>query len=450
VELPQALIQSLQHIKGFNEDAFTAVHKSGQQLTSIRLNPFKQATPHPFVSKIPWSSQGYYLNERPSFTLDPAFHAGAYYVQEASSMFLEHALQQTVDLGSTLNVLDLCAAPGGKSTLIQSLIKSDSILVSNEVIKTRVNVLAENITKWGATNVVVTNNDPLHFKKLPNFFDVIVIDAPCSGSGLFKKDANAINEWSEHNVALCSQRQQRILADVFDSLKKDGVLIYSTCSYSKQENEDVLDWMEEQLAVTSLKVAVKAEWGIIETQSDKYKNVGYRFYPDKVKGEGFFIAVLKKKSESLGSIVTQKNKIEIPTAKEIEVIKKYVKENLGHTFIKLNNEIIALPTTLYNQLNTLQTLYIKKAGVKLGTVIKDELIPHHEFALSNLLHESIFKVDVNKETALQYLRKQEIEIDTQHKGWALVCFNTLPLGWAKLLPNRINNYYPKEWRILNK
>ncbi len=450
MELPQALIQSLQHIKGFNEDAFTAVHKSGQQVTSIRLNPFKQATPHPFVNIIPWSSQGYYLNERPSFTLDPAFHAGAYYVQEASSMFLEHALQQTVDLGSTLNVLDLCAAPGGKSTLIQSLIKSDSILVSNEVIKTRVNVLAENITKWGATNVVVTNNDPLHFKKLPNFFDVIVIDAPCSGSGLFKKDANAINEWSEHNVALCSQRQQRILADVFYSLKKDGVLIYSTCSYSKQENEDVLDWMEEQLAVTSLKVAVKAEWGIIETQSDKYKNVGYRFYPDKVKGEGFFIAVLKKKSESLGSIVTQKNKIEIPTAKEMEVIKKYVKENQGHTFIKLNNEIIALPTTLYNQLNTLQTLYIKKAGVKLGTIIKDELIPHHEFALSNLLHESIFKVDVNKETALQYLRKQEIEIDTQHKGWALVCFNTLPLGWAKLLPNRINNYYPKEWRILNK
>ncbi len=450
MELPQALIQSLQHIKGFNEDAFTAVHKSGQQVTSIRLNPFKQATPHLFVNKIPWSSQGYYLNERPSFTLDPAFHAGAYYVQEASSMFLEHALQQTVDLGSALNVLDLCAAPGGKSTLIQSLIKSDSILVSNELIKTRVNVLVENITKWGATNVVVTNNDPLHFKKLPNFFDVIVIDAPCSGSGLFKKDANAINEWSEHNVALCSQRQQRILADVFDSLKKDGVLIYSTCSYSKQENEDVLDWMEEQLALTSLKVAVKAEWGIIETQSDKYKNVGYRFYPDKVKGEGFFIAVLKKKSESLGSIVTQKNKIEIPTAKEIEVLKKYVKENLRHTFIKLNNEIITLPTTLYNQLNTLQTLYIKKAGVKLGTVIKDELIPHHEFALSNLLHESIFKVDVNKETALQYLRKQEIEIDTQHKGWALVCFNTLPLGWAKLLPNRINNYYPKEWRILNK
>jgi NOL1/NOP2/sun family putative RNA methylase len=449
VHLPQALLQSLQHIKGFNEDAFKAVHAIGEQLTSIRLNPFKSSTTN-LINRIPWCNQGYYLAERPSFTLDPTFHSGAYYVQEASSMFLEQALQQTVDLSTSIKVLDLCAAPGGKSTLIQSLLTSDSLLVSNEVIKTRVNVLAENITKWGASNVVVTNNDPNHFNKLPNYFDVIVIDAPCSGSGLFKKDATAINEWSENNVALCSQRQQRILADVFNSLKKGGVLIYSTCSYSKQENEDVLDWVGEQFAVSSLQLKVGDNWEIVETQSDKYKNFGYRFYPDKVKGEGFFIAIFKKENEISEKASSTKNKIEKPTAKEIDVVKKYIKENVDLSFIKLNDDIVALPNSVYNELNTLQSLYIKKAGVKLGVVIKGELIPHHEFALSNLINNDFFKLELDKETALHYLRKQEIAIESQHRGWALVCFENLPLGWVKLLPNRINNYYPKEWRILNK
>ena len=164
--------------------------------------------------RVPWSSSGYYLPERPFFTFDPLLHAGVYYVQEASSMFLEQALKQTVSLDQPLKVLDLCAAPGGKSTLLQSLINSDSLLVSNDVIRSRANILEENLTKWGAENVVVTNNDPKDFTRLENFFDVIVVDAPCSGSGLFRRDPEAINEWSVQNVALCSQRQQRILADI--------------------------------------------------------------------------------------------------------------------------------------------------------------------------------------------------------------------------------------------
>ena len=214
MNLPEAFIQSLQNLKGFDEAAFKAVHQSGFQLTSIRLNPKKiskgqlamPARPlgslaggHVLLEKVPWSDNGYYLSERPSFTLDPLFHAGAYYVQEASSMFLEEVLKQTIDLTKPIRILDLCAAPGGKSTLIQSVISEQSLLVSNEVIKTRVNILAENITKWGADNAIVTNNDPTDFKRLPGYFDVIVVDAPCSGSGLFRKDANAINEWSENN-----------------------------------------------------------------------------------------------------------------------------------------------------------------------------------------------------------------------------------------------------------
>lgn len=296
MQIPGKLVASLQGIKGFDKTSFIEVHNTGQQVTSIRINPKKlpqdqkndyssQVIPHLAINnrqKVSWSTHGYYLSERPSFTLDPFFHAGAYYVQEASGMFLEQAIRQTIDLSRSIKVLDLCAAPGGKSTLIESLISDKSLLVSNEVIKSRASVLEENITKWGAQNAIVTNNDPVSFKWLDNYFDVIVVDAPCSGSGLFRKDAKAIDEWSEDNVQLCSQRQQRILADVYPALKKDGILIYSTCSYSSEENECISDWLLDSFAVASVQLSVRndqgAEYGnIIETISSKHAAFGYRF-----------------------------------------------------------------------------------------------------------------------------------------------------------------------------
>jgi 16S rRNA C967 or C1407 C5-methylase (RsmB/RsmF family) len=204
LRLPGTFIDSIRDAKGFDESTFEQVHQSGEQVTSVRINPAKSFNiskdlpfPENIEKAVPWCFNGYYLFQRPSFTSDPLFHAGAYYVQEASSMFLEEVLKQTADLSQPLKVLDLCAAPGGKSTLIQSLINEKSLLVSNEVIKTRVTILSENITKWGTANVIVTNNDPKDFLRLSNFFDVIVVDAPCSGSGLFRKDPEAINEWSE-------------------------------------------------------------------------------------------------------------------------------------------------------------------------------------------------------------------------------------------------------------
>ncbi len=458
--LPAALIQSLQNIKGFNEEAFKAVHKSGGQITSVRLNPGKLKIKNEELkieAAVPWSSNGYYLTERPSFTLDPLFHAGAYYVQEASSMFLEQVLKQTVDLSKSLKVLDLCAAPGGKSTLIQSVISKESLLVSNEVIKTRVNILTENITKWGAANVIVTNNDPSDFKRLQNYFDVIVVDAPCSGSGLFRKDPNAINEWSENNVSLCSHRQQRILTDIMPSLKAGGILIYSTCSYSMEEDEAIADWLAEELKVESVKLKVMDSWRIVETVSEKSGSFGYRFYPDKVKGEGFFIAAFKKAdcAEAAGENKIQKtksrNKASLVTAKEIEALEPYLIDTDDWFFIKQNEETIALPNHLENDLAIIQSsLYIKKAGVKLGAIIRNELIPAHELAVSNFIKTTIPKVEVNKETALQYLRKVDINIESAIKGWALLTCQQLPLGWIKMMANRTNNYYPKEWRIIHK
>ena len=456
MQLPSVFIQSLQNIKSFDQEAFERVHQSGEQITSIRANNSKKFDiQHSAfnISEVPWTSNGYYLSKRPSFTLDPLFHAGAYYVQEASSMFLEQAIKQIIDVTQPIKVLDLCAAPGGKSTLIQSLISDKSLLVSNEVIKTRANILSENITKWGAANVIVTNNDPKDFQRLPDYFDMIVIDAPCSGSGLFRKDPNAISEWSEQNVSLCSQRQQRILADILPSLKEGGILIYSTCSYSEAEDEEIADWLSEQFKVESLKLEVDDAWGIVETRSPANNAFGYRFYPDKVKGEGFFIAAFKKPIITDGGSkewYSRKKKKKL-SAKEIDVVKPFLKDPDNFFFIKQKDEVIAMPLYLENDLANIQSaLYIKKAGVKLGTIIRNELIPDHELAVSTIINTNLPSIEVELEVALQYLRKQEIHLENGYKGWALLTYQQLPLGWVKCLPNRVNNYYPKEWRILNK
>jgi 16S rRNA C967 or C1407 C5-methylase (RsmB/RsmF family)/NOL1/NOP2/fmu family ribosome biogenesis protein len=451
--LPPPLIQSLQNVTGFNEAAFIAAHENAAAITSIRFNPAKKinTTIAPSIDKVLWASQGYYLQQRPSFTLDPAFHGGAYYVQEASSMFLEEVLRQTIPASTAIKILDLCAAPGGKSTLIQSVLPANSFLVSNEVIKTRVNILQENCTKWGADNVIVTNNDPEDFKRLPGYFDAIVVDAPCSGSGLFRRDADAINEWSENNVALCSQRQQRILADVLPALKKGGVLIYATCSYSQEEDEAIADWLVNDGNMKSVALQLQNDWNIVTTQSALHKAYGYRFYPYKVKGEGFFIAAFIKLNDTEGAVVAkQKSKAEKITGAEMAVIENYI-NTTPYTFIKQHKDVLALPLHIAKELSLLQqSLYIKKAGINLGTIIRDELVPHHELAMSTILKTEIPAIDVDEATALQYLRRQDISLHTAIKGWALIKHNNIALGWIKILYNRINNYYPAAWRIMHK
>lgn len=306
MSLPEEFLGSLEGITGFDRDAFINVHEQSEAPTSFRINPSKLATGNgqsavdkseaedfhsPFTidhSQIPWCSTGFYLSLRPSFTFDPLFHAGLYYVQEASSMFLEQPFKQLLDLSQPLKVLDLCAAPGGKSTHVQSLISQESLLVSNEVIKQRSYVLSDNIIKWGCRNVFVTANDPKAFQKLPGYFDVMVVDAPCSGSGLFRKDKEAIEEWSLNNVQLCSQRQQRILADALPALKKDGLLIYSTCSYSVEEDERIMDWLITEMEMENVELQTENWPDIVQTSSPVTNSIGYRFYPDKIKGEGFF------------------------------------------------------------------------------------------------------------------------------------------------------------------
>jgi 16S rRNA C967 or C1407 C5-methylase (RsmB/RsmF family)/NOL1/NOP2/fmu family ribosome biogenesis protein len=448
LNFPEKFLESLANEPGFNAENFTNTHQFTESPTSIRLNPFKPAAIKT-GEQVPWCPEGYYLDVRPSFTFDPLFHAGCYYVQEASSMFIGHILKYIKPDGEPVRILDLCAAPGGKSTLLNSAMNADDLLVANEIIKTRVPVLTDNLSRWGTANTIVTNNDPKDFTRLKGFFDIILVDAPCSGSGMFRKDPAAMNEWSEANVSLCHQRQERILADIYPCLKEGGHLIYSTCSYSHQENEDILDWLCESFELETLQIPIYKEWGIVETQSPQQQAWGYRFYPGQVKGEGLFAACLKKTGDS-GELLGFKNKEQQKlVGKEIDLIKGYINNPADFYYFKANDDWMAIYRQHIESLNILQrNLYLKKSGVRIGKLAGKDLIPDHELALSNIINKDAFlQTELDKDQAIQYLRRENIDIVVDDKGWSLMNFEEEPLGWAKLLPNRINNYYPKEIRI---
>ncbi|HEY0040247.1 MAG TPA: Fmu (Sun) domain protein [Flavisolibacter sp.] len=452
MKLPAELLQSLEGVTGYDKEAFIEVHQQGKGPTSVRINPFKIGVNTPSglfekqqLSAVPWAGNGYYVSPRPSFTFDPLFHAGAYYVQEASSMFLEQAVKQLLDLSQPLKVLDLCAAPGGKSTHLQSLVSADSLLVSNEVIKTRSIVLTDTIIRWGCKNVFVTNNDPRAFQKIPGYFDLMVVDAPCSGSGLFRKDEEAIEEWSLGNVALCSQRQQRILADVLPALKENGYLVYSTCSYSKEEDESIMEWLVTEMGMESVEINIGPFEGIIETRT--HDAVGYRFYPDKIIGEGFFLSCFRKNT-SESSAKLRSGKPEMITAKEKQVIEPWMNET-DLQLLRFRNNIIAIPTAfLPDFLQLLPLLNIQYAGTFVGEVLKEKLVPHHAFSQSLIITKSAPATDLSYEDAVKYLQRQDLTFEPEHIGWQVVRYQNQNLGWINALKNRINNYYPKEIRIL--
>ncbi|MGV3685860.1 MAG: methyltransferase RsmF C-terminal domain-like protein [Daejeonella sp.] len=449
-KLPSAFIRSLIENYNIEGEEFIKSHESGEQLTSVRLNNYKPSDVYADNEVIPWCTTGRYLKERPSFTADPLFHAGCYYVQEASSMFLEQVLEHSSDLSSANRVLDLCAAPGGKSTLISSLINEESLLLSNEIIKTRVPVLADNLIKWGPSNTFVSNNDPRDFKRLNAYFDIVVVDAPCSGSGMFRKDPDAINEWSESAVLLCSQRQQRILADIYPAIKENGTLIYSTCSYSKQENEDISDWLCDTFNVQPIQIPLQPEWRIEETRSDKHQCYGYRFYPHKVKGEGFFIAAFKKTEAAPEAQVKRAKETRINQNGEA-IIREWLAGADDLRILGFQDDFFAIHKNHEADLQFLQShLYLKKSGVRIGKVMGKDLVPNHELALSLILNENVQRVDVTREQAISYLKRDELKLETDIRGWALICYQGHALGWAKMLGNRMNNYFPKEMRIVNQ
>ncbi|WP_028296084.1 methyltransferase RsmF C-terminal domain-like protein [Olivibacter sitiensis] len=447
--LPSDLLQKLSSLFSEAElSAFVQSHESNEQVTSIRINPKKFDAASLAYEQVPWCDTGYYLADRPIFTLDPLFHAGAYYVQEASSMFIAHLLQQLGLTKEGIKALDLCAAPGGKSTLLNSYLHSSSLLVSNEIIKSRVGMLADNLTKWGNPNIVVSNNDPSAFARLPAFFDLLLVDAPCSGSGMFRKDKKSREEWSPANVQLCSMRQKRILADSLSTLSENGWLFYSTCSYSNEENEEICDWLVDEYAMEPVAVDIPSTWGIVETLSVKHRAPGYRFYPHRLSGEGFFIAVLRKTSPEQ-TLKIKKGKNTKPPI-DLALLSAWVDDPTDLHFFALGDDILFLPDEHTTSLQLLQQqLYLKKAGTRAGTPIKKQFVPHHELAMSNRINPDIPKTDLTLKQALEYLRKNDVGIVSGERAWMLASYLNHPLGWLKLLGNRANNYYPKELRIVN-
>lgn len=457
MNLPQTFIERTRQLLG--DETYSKFEEALQTESpvSIRLNRMK-CTQSVEGESVSWASSGTYLETRPTFTFDPLFHAGCYYVQEASSMFVERVLQEYVK--EPVVMLDLCAAPGGKSTLCRGILPQGSLLVANEVMRNRSQILAENLIKWGHPEVVVTNNDPADFTELTNLFDVILTDVPCSGEGMFRKDSVAIEEWSLENVDICWKRQRRILTDIWPALKPGGMLIYSTCTFNREEDEDNVEWIARELGAEILSVPVEKAWGITGNLTGKNFPV-YRFLPHQTKGEGFFLAVLKKHDDvsdetsrrflKTSSRLDKKKKGK--DAKPLVVPKEakaWLEDGSDYSLTMKDTHVVAFPKTYENEYALFQqTLKVIHAGITLGEIKGKDLIPHHSLAMSTALASDVFpKAEVTYEQAISYLRKEGMILDADvSRGYVLLTYKDVPLGFVKNMGNRANNLYPQEWRI---
>ena len=449
---PPPFEDQMRQLLGSEYEAFAAA-MSDKPPVSIRRNPLKLPAAHEMdglpgpIHPVPWHPDGRYLTERPVFTLDPLFHAGAYYVQEASSMFLYEALRQTVDFSKPLQVLDLCAAPGGKSTLLVSMMGPQSLLVANEVIRQRVAILRENLEKWGAPNVAVCSAETEVFGVLENWFDAVVADAPCSGEGLFRKDPDAVREWSPAHVEHCALRQRRILAGAVAALRPGGVLAYSTCTYNHREDEENAAWLAAEFNLEPLQLKTPAHWGIAQSGNN------CRFFPHRLEGEGFFISLFRKKEapHTRPAMPPGFRSIQALAKKRVAALQAWIRPDAGlHFYQTPTGEVLALPARLESAFLILDNaLKNKWFGTNIGQFKGDDFVPAHALALSTLVAPALPAVDFSREQALLYLKKEVFDLpsSTGVKGWALARYRGLNLGWLKILPNRWNNYLPNERRI---
>lgn len=436
ISLPAEFKSLVEPVIGDKWDAFAAALSENPSV-SIRFNDKMQpVTQRPSV---PWCPDGRYLTERPQFTLDPLLHAGAYYVQEASSMFLYRALNQYVASDSV--VLDLCAAPGGKSTLINRYLSDKGFLVSNEYMPQRAHILVENMAKWGCPNTVITNNAPQHFEVLPHLFDAVCVDAPCSGEGMFRKDSNAIAEWSRENVDKCVTRQREILTSAWETLKPGGILVYSTCTYNKLENEENIKWLTEEFGAEYLLLNVEPEWNITET------DYGYRFMPHKTRGEGLFLAVLRKPETE--SVHRGKYKLPKQLPERCDKLLNYVKHSGDYKTILHKTIFYAVQKHRYElTLQLIEKLNVLSFGIPLAEPKGKDYILHPSLALSKELNcGSVHAVELSYSQAIAFLRTETLYMPDAPRGILLVTYRSLPLGWVKNVGNRCNNLYPTPWRI---
>lgn len=423
IKLPAEFLNHTEAVMGAERFARFLSAMDEEPPVSIRLNPKKvrplstepcthnheQCAMDYALSQVPWCQYGLYLPHRPNFTFDPLLHAGCYYVQEAASQFVVHCLQYVMESIVSQQsadaepcalqlALDLCAAPGGKSTALRSVLPEGCLLVSNEPVRQRAQVLSENIQKWGYDGCVVTNNYPRDFARngFRQLFDLVLCDVPCSGEGMFRKDPAAICEWSPQGVERCQQLQRQIVADIWPCLRDGGIMIYSTCTFNTKENEENVLWIKEQLEADIVEVPVKEEWGICGSLLPALDAPVCRFIPGLTRSEGLFVAVLRKRGDGMAA-----------------------------------------------------------KGKKCGAKMKAALASMNVLAavaaepLSVALDRGRYPiVELSFPTAVSYLRREAIVLppDTP-RGQVIVSFKGHPLGFAKNIGTRANNLYPKEWAI---
>ncbi len=460
-QLPQDFMKAIQSNKG---NAFASSLENciiaTESPVSIRfqknISPSDLEAHFEIESAVPWENNAYYLKQRPSFALDPLWHAGVYYVQEASSMMVGYLLKHLYTSFDALKVLDLCAAPGGKSTQVLSILKGNSYLISNEILPKRAQILKENIIKSGYANVSVTNNEVKDFACFQQSFDVVLIDAPCSGEGLFRKDENAMDEWSLENVNTCVHRQKNILNQAMHLVKEDGYLFYSTCTYNPHENIEQVAYLLDTGLFESVAIELPDSFGFEQIQQNNA--IAWQAYPNQVKGEGFFIAVLKKKATALSNTHT-KDYYFNTKFKKLEANK----HNLFADFVDLNHQSVYLNETQVYAWSSVHDEFIKKIYNNLkvlhtckhiGELKKDIFLPAIDLALQNnsQYKEYQYIIDIDKINSLKFLRKENVDYvlipEIEKSTWHLVRYLGVLLGWLKIIPNKKqNNHYPLEWRL---
>jgi 16S rRNA C967 or C1407 C5-methylase (RsmB/RsmF family) len=413
---------------------------------SIRLNPKKIAEPLSGIA-VPWCRQGFFLTQRPVFTLDPLFHSGAYYVQEASSMFLEQVILQLNLSKTPLNVLDACAAPGGKTTHLLSLLHPESLVVANEVIASRAPILVENAIRWGYSNLVITRGDAGLFKRLESIFDVIVCDAPCSGEGLFRKDAGAISEWSLQNVEYCSLRQQRIVNDLWNALKPGGYFIYSTCTSNLTENETNVQQFIKKHHAECIKLNIKDFSGVEEFH--RQDAVMYRFFPHKTGTEIFSLAVLRKPdADNTNSERILHKNLKLADKVQTNLVKEHIVRGEDMFCFIHDNHIRFMSMSLKNTLGQLLNIPVIHAGTAAFEIKGKNLLPSFEFALSTEINQEKFcRAEVDKNTMLKLLKGETRLLDSLPLGQHLITYKSLPMMFLKKIAGRVNVNYPRAWFI---
>lgn len=434
-KLPQDFLNRVVANPLFGEKLVAALDEAPP--ISLRINSEKETQKQAEATKVPWCDNGFYLESRPSFTLDPHFHAGCYYPQEAGSMYID-AVLKSLELPEEPVCLDLCAAPGGKSTLIASFLKNKGVLISNEIIRTRAHILAENLTKWGYSNTLVSCNDPKEFNNFPHLFDLVLIDAPCSGEGMFRKDPQARDEWSLESAHHCAIRQQKILSDVWDSLKENAYIIYSTCTFNPAENEENIEWM---LANYDCEVCPLPEFEGMEKDAKGY---GHYFIPGKTQTEGFYCCLLQKKEAYHSNKKFKSGKRNVISQR---LFNQAFTEKSPHIYFEENQNYYALTPSAFEVMTIIDKgLYWVKKGVDLGTIQKKGLQPAIDLALSFAFDLNYPKIELTKNQALAYLHGDTFALEG-NVGYTILQYQGINLGFIKHLGNRFNNLYPKEWRI---